>query len=108
VYVSTLAYYVTYLGFSVAEIMGKDTDLKKFRAQVGGRRELTTNFQIAKKKKYGTTSSTNTASAKNASFGAASDHVASTDTTSLVTDITMQPKASTPPSLQLRGPLILV
>jgi len=37
--------------FCFAEIMGHSVDMKKLRARVGGRRDLTAEFQAVKKKK---------------------------------------------------------
>jgi len=45
-----------------AEIIGKDIDFKKLRAQVGGRRDLATNLQTGKRKKSGVSSFADTTS----------------------------------------------
>lgn len=90
-----LIHYVTYLISPFAEIMSNNIDMNKLCARVGGHHNLAAGFQ-ATKKKSGSTSSTNIASAQNDSSGAPSDNVAG-GSAFLITEIQMQPKAFVPP-----------
>ena len=62
-----------------AEIMGKDINFKRLRAQVGGHRDLAANFQTTKRKKGGASSFADTTSAQGAPAGAASGQTPSAD-----------------------------
>jgi len=80
-----LTYLVTYLtSYNFAEIIGNNIDMKKLRARVNGRRDLTANLQAAKKKKSVTFDSTSTTSAWNKSSDAPSDHAASGPTSPVI------------------------